>query len=61
MVVVVWRVNADWSNPMSFECPESLKYFDSYEYIHSEGDTATKGITAYAVDQLGDNCIRRRA
>lgn len=39
---------------MSFEYPETLKYFDSHEYIHLEGDTATMGITAYAVDQLGD-------
>jgi glycine cleavage system H protein len=39
---------------MSFEYPNTLKYFDSHEYVHLEGDTATVGITAYAVDQLGD-------
>ncbi|MGF1601855.1 MAG: glycine cleavage system protein GcvH [Thermosynechococcaceae cyanobacterium] len=39
---------------MSFEYPDNLKYFDSHEYIHLDGDVATIGITAYAVDQLGD-------
>ncbi|MGB7416729.1 MAG: glycine cleavage system protein GcvH [Thermosynechococcaceae cyanobacterium] len=39
---------------MSFEYPDTLKYFDSHEYIHLDGDVATVGITAYAVDQLGD-------
>ncbi len=39
---------------MSFEYPETLQYFDSHEYVQLEGDVATIGITAYAVDQLGD-------
>ena len=39
---------------MSFEYPETFKYFDSHEYVHLDGDMATLGITAYAVDQLGD-------
>ena len=39
---------------MSFEYPEDLKYLDSHEYARIEGDIATIGITAFAVDQLGD-------
>lgn len=39
---------------MSLEYPEDLKYTDSHEYIRLDGDTATIGITAFAVDQLGD-------
>jgi len=39
---------------MSFEYPDNLKYMDSHEYIRLEGDVATIGITAFAIDQLGD-------
>ncbi|GAB4473108.1 MAG: glycine cleavage system protein GcvH [Elainellaceae cyanobacterium] len=39
---------------MSLEYPEDLKYTDSHEYIRLDRDTATIGITAFAVDQLGD-------
>lgn len=39
---------------MSLEFPENLKYLDSHEYARLEGDTATIGISAFAVDQLGD-------
>jgi glycine cleavage system H protein len=39
---------------MSFEYPEDLKYLDSHEYIRLENDVATVGITAFAIDQLGD-------
>jgi glycine cleavage system H protein len=34
--------------------PEHLRYTDSHEYIALDGDAATIGITAFAVDQLGD-------
>ncbi|WP_287128249.1 glycine cleavage system protein GcvH [Candidatus Cyanaurora vandensis] len=34
--------------------PKDLKYVDSHEYLRVEGDQVTIGITAYAVDQLGD-------
>jgi glycine cleavage system H protein len=34
--------------------PDDLKYTDSHEYIRLEGDVATIGITAFAIDQLGD-------
>lgn len=37
-----------------FEYPDDLKYTDSHEYIRLEGNTATIGITAFAIDQLGD-------
>ncbi|MBW4511862.1 MAG: glycine cleavage system protein GcvH [Scytonematopsis contorta HA4267-MV1] len=39
---------------MSFEYPEDLKYLDSHEYVRLEGEIATIGISAFAVDQLGD-------
>jgi glycine cleavage system H protein len=37
-----------------FEYPDDLKYTNSHEYIRLENDTATVGITAFAIDQLGD-------
>jgi glycine cleavage system H protein len=37
-----------------FEYPEDLKYTNSHEYIRLEDDLATVGITAFAIDQLGD-------
>ncbi len=39
---------------MSFEYPEDLKYLDSHEYVRLEGEIATIGISAFAIDQLGD-------
>lgn len=39
---------------MAFDYPEDLKYRDSHEYARVDGDVATIGITAFAVDQLGD-------
>ncbi|GAB4365574.1 MAG: glycine cleavage system protein GcvH [Elainellaceae cyanobacterium] len=39
---------------MAFEYPDDLRYLDSHEYARLDGDIATIGITAFAVDQLGD-------
>ncbi len=39
---------------MELEFPEDLKYLDSHEYIRLDGETATIGISAYALEQLGD-------
>lgn len=39
---------------MSLEYPENLKYLDSHEYVRLDGETATIGISAFAIDQLGD-------
>jgi glycine cleavage system H protein len=39
---------------MAFEYPADLKYTDTHEYARLEGDVATVGITAFAIDQLGD-------
>jgi glycine cleavage system H protein len=36
------------------EYPSDLKYFDSHEYVRLDGEIATIGISAFAVDQLGD-------
>ena len=34
--------------------PKSLRYTPSHEWVHLEGDTATVGISKFAVDQLTD-------
>ncbi|NEO77874.1 glycine cleavage system protein GcvH [Moorena sp. SIO4G3] len=39
---------------MAFEYPDDLKYLDSHEYVRLDGEIATIGITAFAIDQLGD-------
>ncbi len=39
---------------MAFVYPEDLKYLDTHEYVRLEGEIATLGISAFAVDQLGD-------
>ncbi|HEY9623528.1 MAG TPA: glycine cleavage system protein GcvH [Crinalium sp.] len=39
---------------MALEYPNNLKYLDSHEYVNLDGDIATIGISAFAVDQLGD-------
>ena len=39
---------------MTLTYPDDLKYLDSHEYIRLEGEIATIGISAFAVDQLGD-------
>ena len=39
---------------MALSIPEDCRYADSHEYVRSEGDTVRVGISAFAVDQLGD-------
>ncbi len=41
---------------MSFDYPDDLQYLDSHEYarVDEEDNTVTIGITAFAVDQMGD-------
>ena len=39
---------------MALDYPETLRYVDSHEYLLVEDNVATIGITAFAVDQLGD-------
>ena len=39
---------------MSLEYPDDLKYLDTHEYVRLDGEIATIGISAFAVDQLGD-------
>jgi glycine cleavage system H protein len=39
---------------MEFEYPSDLKYLDSHEYVRLDGEIATIGISAFAIDQLGD-------
>ncbi|MEB3305278.1 MAG: glycine cleavage system protein GcvH [Cyanobacteriota bacterium] len=39
---------------MALSFPDNCRYSDSHEYVRSEGDLARLGISAFAVDQLGD-------
>ncbi len=39
---------------MALEYPDNLRYLDSHEYLRQEGDTIVVGISAFAIDQLGD-------
>jgi len=39
---------------MELEYPEDLKYLDTHEYVRLEGEIATIGISAFAIEQLGD-------
>ena len=39
---------------MAFVYPDNLRYTDTHEYINLDEDIATVGITAFAIDQLGD-------
>ena len=39
---------------MDLEYPNDLKYLDSHEYVRLDGEIATLGISAFAIDQLGD-------
>ncbi len=39
---------------MAFNFPESFRFADSHEYACLEGDSVRIGISAFAVDQLGD-------
>jgi glycine cleavage system H protein len=39
---------------MGFEYPENLRYTDSHEYVEVTAGIAKIGVSAFAVDQLGD-------
>ena len=39
---------------MAFAFPESFRLADSHEYANADGDLVRVGISAFAVDQLGD-------
>jgi glycine cleavage system H protein len=39
---------------MTSQYPENLRYTDTHEYVGLNGQVATVGITAFAIDQLGD-------
>ena len=39
---------------MSLEYPENLRYVDTHEYVSLAADIAKIGVSAFAVDQLGD-------
>ena len=40
--------------PMAFEFPASFRFADSHEFAHADGELVRVGISAFAVDQLGD-------
>ena len=39
---------------MAFDFPKNFRFADSHEYVSVEGDVVKIGISAFAVDQLGD-------
>ena len=39
---------------MALRFPDDCRYADSHEYVKPEGDLVRVGISAFAVDQLGD-------
>jgi glycine cleavage system H protein len=39
---------------MELEYPDDLRYLDSHEYVRLDGEIATVGITAFALEELGD-------
>jgi glycine cleavage system H protein len=39
---------------MELDYPDDLRYLDSHEYVRLDGEIATIGISAFAIDQLGD-------
>lgn len=39
---------------MAFDFPAQFRFADSHEYAHPDGDLVRVGLSAFAVDQLGD-------
>ncbi|MEB3321493.1 MAG: glycine cleavage system protein GcvH [Synechococcaceae cyanobacterium] len=39
---------------MALSFPDDCRYSDSHEYVRAEGDRVRIGLSAFAVDQLGD-------
>ena len=39
---------------MAFDFPASFRFADSHEYANADGELVRVGISAFAVDQLGD-------
>ena len=39
---------------MAFEFPATFRFADSHEYANADGELVRVGISAFAVDQLGD-------
>jgi glycine cleavage system H protein len=39
---------------MTAQYPENFRYTDTHEYVNLQGEVAEVGITAFAIDQLGD-------
>ena len=39
---------------MALTFPDDCRYADSHEYVRAQGDSLRIGISAFAVDQLGD-------
>ena len=39
---------------MELEYPEDIRYLDTHEYVRLDGEIATIGISAFALEQLGD-------
>ncbi len=42
------------ASPMALSYPDDCRYADSHEYARRDGELVRVGISAFAVDQLGD-------
>ena len=42
------------ASPMALSYPDDCRYADSHEYARHDGELVRVGISAFAVDQLGD-------
>ena len=49
-----WSGDAPTAAAMALSFPDDCRYADSHEYARPEGEAVRVGITAFAVDQLGD-------
>lgn len=54
MVVVNYTLLMIEGKMMEIEYPQDLRYLDSHEYVRFDGEIATIGVSAFAIDQLGD-------
>ncbi len=43
-----------WSNLIAFNFPDHFRFADNHEYAALDGEFVRVGISAFAVDQLGD-------
>ena len=48
------RMSRTWCSALALPFPGDCRYADSHEYVRPEGERLRLGLSAFAVDQLGD-------